>query len=187
MKKVKPRRYWHGKRGQGKCFLWLNDRQHIDDGPCLIWPFHRHPTGYGSFGYLNEMYYAHRFMCELVHGPAPSPKHQASHSCGQGHEGCVHPKHLSWKTVQENLLDRRQHGTVRGNPYGWTGKLTDDQIAYIREMKGVKTQQELADMFGVKRPAIQYWQRHNRPPSKPGTSATAIWRRKNGITRRKTA
>ena len=50
---------------------------------------------------------AHRAMCELVHGPAPTPKHQAAHSCHRGCDGCVLPQHLHWATDAENRAERR--------------------------------------------------------------------------------
>lgn len=50
-------------------------------------------------------------MCQKAHGDPPSPKHDAAHSCGRGHEGCVNPNHLSWKTKKQNQADRITHGT----------------------------------------------------------------------------
>lgn len=86
------------KRGEGKTIKWLRAHTDYSHDWCLIWPFVSKLHGYGQFGYLGKNYYAHRFMCELAHGPAPSPLHEAAHSCGRGHEGCVNPQHLSWKT-----------------------------------------------------------------------------------------
>jgi hypothetical protein len=147
-------------RGKGAAVEWLRAHVGYKAKSCLAWPFSRHPTGYGSLGVERKQHYAHRYMCELVHGPAPSDKHQAAHSCGNGHMGCVNPLHLSWKLIRDNLLDRRGHGTAIANQHGRFGGLTTEQVAQIRALKGVKTQQELADMFGVKRPAIQYWQQN---------------------------
>ena len=166
-------------RGSGEAYAWLCANVAYQGEGCLIWPFCRNPeTGYGTFGHLSEHYYAHRFMCELVNGPPPSSKHHATHSCGKGHDGCVHPKHLEWKTPTGNLLDRRRHGTVRYNTAGFTGILTEDQVAQVRALKGIKSQYEIARMFGVGRPAIQYWHSHDRPHAKPGTSYGAIQRQK---------
>jgi hypothetical protein len=165
-------------RGKGAAIEWI--RQHVAHvgTDCLIWPFARNDmTGYGSFGYLRKQHYAHRYMCELVHGAPPSPDHQAAHTCGRGHDGCVHPRHLEWKTVRDNLLDRREHGTVRANTNGWTGVLTEVQVECIRALKGVLPQHKIAEAFGVKRPAIQYWHRHDRPKSVPGQSYSAQRRR----------
>jgi hypothetical protein len=148
-------------RGYGVAFLRAHVSYQGDD--CVTWPLMRIPGGYGVFGYLGKQHYAHRYMCELVNGPAPSPEHQAAHLCGKGHEGCVNPRHLEWKTVQDNLLDRREHGTVRANMNGWYGTLTEVQVECIRALKGVIPQARIAEAFGVKRPAIQYWHKHDRP------------------------
>lgn len=143
-------------KGNGGCFNWLlANAQHQGDD-CLIWPFTRHPTGYGAFGHFGKQNYAHRFMCQIAHGPPPSRKHQAGHSCGRGHDGCVNPRHLSWKTRSENQLDRRTHGTSQRNPGGRKGKLTETQIADIRALRGIRSQQYIARMFGVSRPTISF-------------------------------
>lgn len=164
-------------RGKGVGIAWLRENVGYTGRSCLAWPLSRHPTGYGTLGFEGKIFYAHRYMCELVNGPAPGPGYQAAHTCGNGHMGCVNPRHLVWKTIKDNLLDRRQHGTVKANPNGHFGILTAEQVAQIRALKGVKTQQELADMFGVKRPAIQYWQRHDRPRSMPSMTDAAVKRR----------
>lgn len=163
-------------KGNGAAVNWLRDHVTYAGEGCLTWPFSRNPEkGYGMFGYNGRSLYAHRFMCELVHGPAPSRKHQASHLCGLGHEGCVHPHHLAWKTNAENQLDRRTHGTVRRD--GMKMKLTHSQVAEARRLKGIETQTSLAKRFGVRPGCIEYWQRHNRAPAQPGKSISAMYRR----------
>jgi hypothetical protein len=138
--------------GKGKGITFLREHMADEDGECLIWPLSRHPTGYGTFGYEGKQPYAHRFMCELVNGPAPSPEHEAAHSCSRGHEGCVHPKHLSWKTRSGNQRDRYRNGAKRG----WMGrrKLTEEQAAEILRLKDEETVTALARRFGVSRGAI---------------------------------
>jgi ribosomal protein S13 len=137
-------------KGNGRAVQWL--REHAEyqrDDWCVIWPFST-TRGYGHFGYMGEMLYAHVYMCELAHGPAPSPLHQAAHSCGMGHEGCVNPKHLSWKTPSENQQDKKEHGTSM--PKGRERyKLKAEDVAYIRSLAGQKTHDELARIFGVSR------------------------------------
>ncbi len=69
---------------KGKCVEWLREHVAHEGDECLIWPFARNPEkGYGTLGYLGHIHYAHRFMCALVHGPAPKGKPQATHSCAQ--------------------------------------------------------------------------------------------------------
>lgn len=136
-------------RGKGKGIQWVRERANYAGEFCLLWPFSRNPeTGYGQFGFEGQMHHPHRYMCELVHGPAPSPQHQAAHSCGNGHMGCCNPVHLSWKTKSENQFDCRAHGTQAKNPFGGRGFLTAEQVIRIRGLRGKMTQRKIADMFG---------------------------------------
>ncbi len=93
-------------------------------------------------------------MCELVKGAPPTLRHEAAHSCGRGHQGCVSPAHLNWKTTSQNQLDRAKHGT-KGS-WAARGKLTPEEAAQIRALKGQKTQQQIADMFGVSRSQVSW-------------------------------
>ncbi len=138
------------RRGSGKAVAWLRAHVDYDDEGCLIWPFYR--DRYGHFGHEGEHHYAHRFMCELVNGPPPTPEHQAAHSCGHGEDGCVHPKHLSWKTLGGNMLDKTVHGTnwkrVRAR------KLTHEQADAIRA--STEKPPALAKQFGVSESTIRH-------------------------------
>lgn len=132
---------------------------------CLVWPFST-TRGYGAFafGARGKKYYAHRFMCELVHGLPPSDRHQAAHSCGD--TACVNPHHLSWKTPSENGMDNRKHGTHVRSRYGSAGKITPEQAEAIRGQKDAKTLRELADEYGVSESCISnVWtgKTHYRP------------------------
>ena len=143
------------RKGTGKAVPWLEAHVNHRSKECLFWPFSMGP-GYGQFRHNGVYYYAHRFMCELVNGPPPSPLHQTAHSCGNGRKGCVNPLHLSWKTNGENQLDRRQHGTKNKGGRGGIGKITPEQDELIRALAGTKTRMELAAMFGVTHSTIQY-------------------------------
>lgn len=136
------------KRGEGAAARFLHENVGYAGEECLTWPFATLPTGYGNFGHLGEHHYAHRYMCELVKGPPPSPIHEAAHSCGRGKFGCVDPP-------TENALDSRAHGTQARNPWGPMGKLTKNQIAEIWALKGRKTQAEIAAQFGVSASTIR--------------------------------
>lgn len=135
-------------KGQGVGVSFLRHNVNYDGPSCLIWPMSRNPNGYGMLGFEGGHHWAHRFMCELVNGPPPTPGHEAAHSCGRGKDGCVHPKHLSWKTISENALDSRKHGTQARNPNGPAGKLSDEQVAEILTLKGKETQASIADRYG---------------------------------------
>lgn len=141
---------------------WLHDHVGYSGDGCLTWPWSCDTKGYAQLKYGDKVRKAHRIMCTLAHGEPPTPKHQASHTCGNGHQGCVNPRHLAWKTNSENQLDRRRHGRPLGNPYGAEGKLTPDQIKQIQAAAGIVPIERLAIAYGVKRGAIDYWHRKAR-------------------------
>lgn len=56
--------------------------------------------------------YAYVVACLLAHGPAPTGKPFALHSCDQ--PGCIAPEHLRWGTQSENMTDAVERGRARG-------------------------------------------------------------------------
>jgi hypothetical protein len=128
--------------GDGQARAWI--REHLDypHDWCLIWPFSRIQSGYATFG--SEHIAVHRFMCEHRNGPQPADKPHAAHSCGRGHEGCVNPRHLDWKTISENQLDRYIHS---GPQPRW--KLTPQQVDEIRALKDRARVIDIARQFGI--------------------------------------
>jgi len=118
---------------------------------CLTWPFSDNGVGYGTVQQDGKMQLVTRVICESVHGPAPSPEHEAAHSCGKGHEGCCAPDHLHWATHSENELEKIDHGTHRKGERHPLVKLTEDQVRQIRQLKGTMFQREIAELFGVGR------------------------------------
>lgn len=136
---------------EGDCLSKRWVRAHLDHPDkdwCLIWPFSKHPQAYADFG--GDKRSVHRFMCEYRNGPPPTPEHQAAHSCGRGHDGCVNPWHLDWKTAAENGLDRFRHSgpTPRA-------KLTPAQVDEIRALEGRAKIADIAEQFGVSQPNIR--------------------------------
>lgn len=128
---------------------------HVGDG-CLTWPFGKISSGYGMVWVDDKMARAHRYVCELVHGSPPTPEHEAAHRCGKGHEGCIAPGHLIWKTSAENKADMLLHGTrARGERHGCV-KLTEAAVREILTLKGIETQSKLAARFGVDPTTISY-------------------------------
>lgn len=134
-------------KGKGKCIAWIRSNASFNGDDCLIWPFARHPTGYGTFGYLGEIYYAHRFMCELVNGQPPIKGLVAAHSCKD--RSCVNPDHLSWKTPRQNLMDRHRDGTLTKKRWTKYGTLTDDELQQICVLKDYLNQREIGAIFGI--------------------------------------
>lgn len=127
-----------------------------DGDECLIWPYAKLHNGYAMMTSHGRSNRVSRIVCEDTNGPPPTPEHQAAHSCGNGHLGCVAKKHLSWKTPTENQADRIIHGTVcRGESSG-SSKLTSELVLYIYSLKGKLGQKKIAKNFNVGRTTVAY-------------------------------
>ena len=129
---------------------------------CLMWPYSRDQNGYGKLVIDGRLIGAHRYVCILAHGNAPTPDHQAAHSCGNGHLGCVSKRHLSWKSILENEADKIIHGTICRGERHWNSKLDESQVREIISLKGVGTLDEIARKFGVSITQIWSIQRGKR-------------------------
>lgn len=147
------------KKGTGKCIDWIKAHVAYKGDDCLPWPFAKdNRIGRGQLGWNGTRYWAHRLMCMFAHGDPPTPKHQATHTCGKGHYGCCNPMHLEWATNSKNQLDRwRKNGSRLHNRGGQRGILTPAQQAQIVALKGKKTQVAIAKQFGVSLGCVQWW------------------------------
>ena len=116
---------------------------------CLIWPFWRGTDGYGRVNIDGQVCIVSRLACEEANGPAPTPDHQAAHSCGKGKSGCVSKRHLAWKTQSENEADKLIHGTHNRGVRHPQAKLTEEHVREIRRLSGQTKQSEIADRYGV--------------------------------------
>lgn len=128
---------------------WLTSHIAWDSKLCLIWPYSCAPAGYGRFRYMGKYHYAHRFMCTLVNGPHDGNKDQATHSCGNGHLGCVHPQHLRWATRQDNQMDRVRHGTSNRGEANHFAVLCESEVRWARSMAGQMSVSAIARQLEV--------------------------------------
>ncbi len=134
---------------------WLKDHVDHQGGECLRWPFATDARGYGRLHFDGNSRGAHRVMCLLTHGDPPSPEHEAAHTCGRGHEGCVNPKHLRWATKGENQRDRLQHGTSPRGTGNGTNRLSEADVTEIRRRLALGVPQTtLAAEYGVTNHAV---------------------------------
>lgn len=91
-------------------------RVKVDDSGCWLWQgscgstWGGHKKGYGQFYYRRKLYYAHRFLYELMVGPIP-PGMYACHTCGV--PSCVNPNHIYEGTPKDNMRDRVRHERER--------------------------------------------------------------------------
>lgn len=124
---------------------WLLGHVRHTGDECLLWPFGK-VRGYGQMSIgTKKIKKAHRVMCQLAHGPGPTPKHEAAHKCGN--RACVNPMHLSWKTRSENQAESVAMGRFWSG--GKRGKLNREQAVQIRALKGRLSQTKIAEQFGV--------------------------------------
>lgn len=117
---------------------------------CLPWPYARNNMGYGKLRIGKRDVLAHRLVCQIAHGSAPTFRHVVAHSCGKGHEGCVNPRHLRWATQKENRADQVAHGTApRGDKQG-AHKLSWQIVRAIRQRVAAgESQRHVAADYGI--------------------------------------
>lgn len=147
--------------GLGLDFIETVAAQHSAD-TCLPWPYVTNGQGYGTLTVDGSRIYAHRYVCELIHGEAPSISHFALHTCGNGHMGCVNPRHLRWGLPIDNVADARAQGTIaRGETHGMA-RLSSQDVSHIRRMRDTHSLAVIAEQFQVSRSLISAIHRRKR-------------------------
>lgn len=127
---------------------WLDETIGQETDDCITWPYGT-TKGYGHLRVEGKMEYAHRYVCIKVNGQPPTKDHEAAHSCGNGHLGCINKRHVSWKTHQQNMADKLAHGTVPFGGRSGKTKLTTDDVQEMRRLEETKSVKEIAAMFGL--------------------------------------
>lgn len=97
---------------------------------------HRHP--------------AHRLVCMAFHGLPPDDKPLACHRNGIRTDS--RPCNLRWGDHADNAADAIRHGTLGPGMLARRRKLTDEQVAEIRNrLRSGERDKDLADEYGVSR------------------------------------
>ena len=100
---------------------------------CKLWTKGKSHNGYGLTSRNNKTYRAHRLAYCDYHGI----EHIAikgkvvRHTCDT--PLCVNPDHLVLGTHKENMLDMTQRGRSAKGLNNGAGKLTPDQVKYIKQ------------------------------------------------------
>lgn len=94
---------------------WIKIFSAYEGDECIVFPFSTAASPRGSLVFNFKKMEAHRAMCLKVNKLPPEPNMMALHKCGNGHLGCVTPKHLYWGDRSNNAKDARRH-MVEGKP-----------------------------------------------------------------------
>lgn len=123
---------------------------------CLFWPFGKIPDGYGVMRLDGKPQLVHRLVCKHSYGPPPSRRHEAAHSCGNGHRGCVAKGHLRWALPKENAADKNAHGTHLRGTQAVNSKLDERAVASIRaRLRTGESTRSIASDYGVARETVR--------------------------------
>lgn len=133
----------------GEGMNWIKELI-VDPGDdCIEWPFGRDGQGYGNVSWNNESYLAHRIAYGLFRGEMVESGVVCRHTCGNGHLGCVNPRHIILGTQQQNCQDTVMHGRCR------LCKLTVDEVREIKvRLRRGETRASIASDFDVSDAAI---------------------------------
>jgi len=123
---------------------------------CWEWLASGNEKGYGKFRIKGRLWYAHRVAWILTYGPIPKGL-LVCHRCDN--RGCCNPYHLFLGTSKDNVADAVEKGR-------YAKKLTQENVSEIRSLyaTGEWTLWNIADEFGVTRPAISYVLRRYKEP-----------------------
>jgi HNH endonuclease len=129
-----------------------------DGEECLLWPFSTTIKGYPHMYFRGRWKLVTRLACEYFHGPVPSRRHQAAHSCRE--RACVNWRHLRWATPSDNERDKIAHGTYQFGELNPMAKLTLKQVLAIWSADG--NYREIAERYGVRRETVGRIKRRER-------------------------
>jgi hypothetical protein len=128
---------------------WVQANLSRESDECFSWPFGRNTNGYCRMNVGGRADYAHRVICGLKHGVPPSPMHRATHSCGNGHLGCLNHRHLRWATNSANQLERVSHGTDQRGEKHANAVATEQQAREVLRLSKTMSVSDAADVVGL--------------------------------------
>lgn len=137
------------RRPWGSAHKWLADHANYQSDDCIEWPFSRIKSGYTAIKVNGRQTTASRILCEVAHGAPPTPKHEACHTCGNGHRGCMNRNHLYWGTKSQNQIDRVAQGTAHLGESNHRARLRESDIREIRALAVTQSQSDIGNKFGI--------------------------------------
>lgn len=142
-----------GRVREGDPMAFVHSHIGATSDDCILWPYAKLKSGYGSVDVDGKTTRVHRLMCQLAHGKPQIPELDACHSCGV--RLCINPNHLRWGARTENMEDAIGHGmTTRGERHG-NHKLKETEVVEIIQLlSSGETHDRIADLYRVGRTTI---------------------------------
>lgn len=130
----------------------LAEHTHVNHATgCHLWLGYRVADGYGHLKVNGIARRVHRIAWEIENGPIPKGL-SVCHKCDV--PNCINPRHLFVGTTADNYADMVAKGRRRV-PFGkehWSARLSEEAVRSIRSDR--RTQQQIADEFGVSRSLV---------------------------------
>lgn len=89
----------------------------------------------------------HRLVCEAFHGPAPFAKAEVLHGDGDPANNLV--SNLRWGSHKENAQDALIHGAIKVGQHHPRARLSDADVAAMREDLKTLSLRQAGDKYGV--------------------------------------
>lgn len=119
-----------GKSYKGEVVNFLSDAISSNTQECILSPYSRNKGGYSRVNIKGKTILSHVFVLESVSKKKLKINNEVIHSCGNGHLGCVNPKHLSWGTREQNVKDAILHGSKHSG----SKKFSDREVSEMRKL-----------------------------------------------------
>lgn len=135
---------------------------------CHLWEGYRVEDGYGQIKVRGIGKRVHRLAWEVAFGPIPRGL-CVCHRCDK--PNCINPAHLFLGTNADNVADKVRKGRARGAKCG-----ADHHMATLSEQRArailadSRTQQEIADNYGVSRSLVGLIKQGKRWPHLQGAA-----------------
>lgn len=88
--------------------VWAKATIPDDPDACILWTgalsLKRHGTRRPVIRDGHRVVAVTRVVCTWFHGPSPTARHHAGHTCPVGENRlCINPRHLEWQSPEENV------------------------------------------------------------------------------------
>lgn len=116
---------------------------------CIETTYRKDRRGYGDMWFDGRLVKHHRYVYCKHHGVSLTSIATlvVRHTCDN--PSCVNPKHLELGTHQDNMNDMKSRDRQPKGETHHRAKLTDAQVAEIRELARRQSQVEIAKTYGV--------------------------------------